>query len=202
MLTSAKDSGRCQTPSGLHPLGVILSSRCHKWCQHPEERKRKPSVSPYLSGVTFAEWEYACRAGTVTAYSFGSDRQWLGEYAVFNEQKAHPVAKKRPNLRGLFDMHGNAQEWCHDYWGDYGPSSDRDPTGPPYQDPVDPTILRDARVIRGGAYTSSAKNCRSARRNSNYISTDWTLTGFRLCMSVPHDIVPPDQSPKGASDGQ
>ena len=170
MLTSAKDSGRCQTPSGLHPLGVILSSRCHKWCQHPEERKRKPSVSPYLSGVTFAEWEYACRAGTVTAFAHGDDLSLLKKYAVFEATHSEPCGTLLPNAAGFFDMHGNVQEWCQD---------DR---GPPIPGPVWQGLTEHNREIRGGDWRSSATDCDSKCRWSGYPSHQFG--GFRVARSL------------------
>ncbi|MFM7921494.1 MAG: formylglycine-generating enzyme family protein, partial [Planctomycetaceae bacterium] len=86
---------------------------------------------------TEAEWEYACRGGTKTAFSFGNDEAELGKYAWFdgntwdiNEKYAHRVAQKLPNPFGLYDMHGNVYEWCSDWYGDYPSTPLTDPRGP------------------------------------------------------------------------
>ena len=82
---------------------------------------------------TEAEWEVACRAGTLSRWSFGGDSQLLNHYAWFEKnsgKQTHAARSKRPNLRGLFDMHGNAVEWCHDWYEEYDPTSREDPVGP------------------------------------------------------------------------
>jgi len=111
---------------------------------------------------TEAEWEYACRAGTTTAYSFGSSASRLGQYAWFKgnaDKRTHPVGQKRPNPWGLCDMHGNVAEWCHDVYdeGYYGASAKRDTRGP---------ADGDERVLRGGSWRLSAERCRSSARGS------------------------------------
>ena len=87
---------------------------------------------------TEAEWEYACRAGTTTAYSFGDDASKLGQYAWYDgnaasngKKYAQPVGVKKPNAWGLYDMHGNVWEWCSDWWYEsYATKDTRDPKGP------------------------------------------------------------------------
>jgi len=109
---------------------------------------------------TEAEWEYACRAGTSTDYSFGPDIRQLSQCAWFAEnanKQTHPVAQKKPNAWGLYDMYGNVAEWCNDVY-EKGYAKDpetKDPHGP-----------KDGprRVLRGGAWNSPADDCRSASR--------------------------------------
>jgi formylglycine-generating enzyme required for sulfatase activity len=107
---------------------------------------------------TEAEWEYACRAGSKTRYSFGDDSAGLGEHAWYREnsgQKTQPVGKKRPNAFGLYDMHGNVWEWCWDGWDedDYKLFSMHkaviDPLGP---------SLATFRVVRGGSWDFSPRS--------------------------------------------
>jgi sulfatase modifying factor 1 len=100
---------------------------------------------------TEAEWEYACRAGTKTMWSFGNDKKVLGDYAWYGKfaldidgSYPHQVGLKKPNPFGLHDMHGNVYEWCHDYFGEdyYQQSPEKDPTGP---------ASGSYRVLRGGS---------------------------------------------------
>jgi formylglycine-generating enzyme required for sulfatase activity len=109
---------------------------------------------------TEAEWEYACRAGTDTDYSFGNEVRKLGDFAWFADNAAkrtHPVGQRKPNAWGLFDMHGNVAEWCHDVYdkSSYQTSRDKNPRGP-----------SDGKeyVLRGGSWKSPAEALRSAYR--------------------------------------
>ncbi len=80
---------------------------------------------------TEAEWEYAARAGSRTAYCFGDDKNQLRNYAWYDrEDGMHPVGKKMPNAWGLYDMHGNVWEWVQDWYGGYSDGFERDPEGP------------------------------------------------------------------------
>jgi formylglycine-generating enzyme required for sulfatase activity len=109
---------------------------------------------------TEAEWEYACRAGSDTAYSFGSEPRELANHAWSKEnanKKTHPAGRKKPNAWGLYDMHGNVAEWCNDFYApDYYASS-------PAENPRGPAE-GDQNVLRGGHWGASAESCRSAFR--------------------------------------
>jgi len=135
---------------------------------------------------TEAEWEYACRAGTGTRYSFGDDAQALGQYAWFSEnsqKRTHPVGQKKPNAWGLYDMHGNVAEWCQDLFDkEYYQSS-------PASNPRGPETGPRERVVRGGAWSSSADACRSTYRAGNASLNDTCLSsdalGFRCVRKTP-----------------
>jgi formylglycine-generating enzyme required for sulfatase activity len=115
---------------------------------------------------TEAEWEYACRAGTKTAYNFGDDPKALGEHAWYfdnSDSGPHPVATKKPNAWGLYDMHGNLAEYCVDHYDAafYGQFKAGAPA-------VAPVLLPDEHrypyVVRGGSWDDEAPLLRSAAR--------------------------------------
>lgn len=131
---------------------------------------------------TEAEWEYAARAGTTTAYSFGDDGAKLGEYAWFGEDFAsgstHPVGSKKPNNWGLFDVHGNVWEWVQDWYNPhyYASSPDTDPQGP---------RTGTKRVVRGGSWHETATSWRSAFRRDYEPDYRGISIGFRVAMTLP-----------------
>jgi formylglycine-generating enzyme required for sulfatase activity len=111
---------------------------------------------------TEAEWEYACRAGTSTEYSFGNAPEELGQYAWFKtnaNETSHPVGQKKPGPWGFYDMHGNIWEWCNDYYDEnyYKKSPIENPSGP---------SMGDERVLRGGSWAGAAQSARSSSRYS------------------------------------
>ena len=129
---------------------------------------------------TEAEWEYACRAGTTTRFYFGEAAEGLKSYGWFDgnsQSTPHPAGQRKPNGWGLYDMSGNVWEWCNDFYGaKYFRSSPSDNPRGPQQG--------EKRVLRGGAWSSSADNCTSWVRNCDEAGvTDICLTmdsnGFR-----------------------
>jgi len=135
---------------------------------------------------TEAEWEYASRAGTPTAYFFGNDASKLADYAWFDKNaggKPQPVGKKPANAWGLYDMHGNVWEWCNDFYQvDYYQQSPKEnPRGPK---------TGETKVVRGGAWKFSAETCRSGYRyneNPGYadVCFGYDIYGFRCVRNAP-----------------
>ena len=131
---------------------------------------------------TEAEWEYACRAGTQTKWSFGNDEKALGHYAWYHENTgdtgeryAHQVGLKKPNAFGLYDMYGNVHESCSDYYGEdyYKQSPKNDPLG-------SLGSTSGWRVTRGGTWDSPTIIIRTAFRSSDTPFSRWHNKGFRV----------------------
>lgn len=156
---------------------------CRKLTAMESQAGRLPQGYVYAL-PTEAQWEYACRAGTTTAFSFGDDAGYLGDYAWWGglsdgnaktEQYAHRVGQKKPNPWGLYDMHGNASVWCRDAY------AERLPGG------TDPLVETGAtRVIRGGTWASVVGHCRSALRTQYAPAGRMGILGFRAAL-VPAD---------------
>ncbi|MGD9778965.1 formylglycine-generating enzyme family protein [Methanomethylovorans sp.] len=129
---------------------------------------------------TEEEWEYACRAGTTTRYSFGDTDSKLGEYAWYcanSEHETHPVGQKKPNPWGLYDMHGNVWEWCQNRSnGNYDENLAYAST---WED-----VVVFSPVLRGGGWVSYPRKCRSAYRMTFHPNYGHYSLGFRLLRSV------------------
>ena len=125
---------------------------------------------------TEAEWEYACRAESGLGYSLGDYENALdraGWYQRNSSENTHPVGLKTQNNWGLYDTHGNVWEWCNDWYGKaaYGSGGTSDPTGP---------SSGSDKVLRGGSWIDSSKECRSAKRRNYDPGKDYSDIGFRI----------------------
>lgn len=131
---------------------------------------------------TEAEWEYACRAGSTTRFSWGDDPGYseIGDYAWYwdnSTSMTHTVGGKKPNAWGLYDMSGNVWEWCSDWYETpYGVGHVSDPQGP---------TTGSYRVFRGGAWIYVPLYCRSANRNYVTPASSYYYLGFRLVRIAP-----------------
>ena len=123
---------------------------------------------------TEAQWEYACRAGTKTAYWYGNTANWyFMNYYDYIIEKTTPVKCYVPNAWGLYDMHGNVWEWCLDRYDDYPSGTVTDPVGP---------NGGSMRVCRGGSWSGYARDCRSAYRGGSGPDRRLDFLGFRALL--------------------
>jgi formylglycine-generating enzyme required for sulfatase activity len=163
------------------PVEQVSWDDCQEFIKKLREKDKKAYRLP-----TEAEWEYACRAGTTTAFYFGENistdqANYNGAYTYgngkkgVNREKTTPVGSFPANAWGLFDMHGNVYQWCQDWHGDYPQNDVTDPQGPE---------KGEKRVLRGGSWNNNPQLCRSANRG-RYIPTHRiAICGFRLCFFV------------------
>ncbi len=151
------------------PVARVSWEDCVYWCK--KAGLRLP---------TETEREYACRGGTETAFCHGESTADLAAYSWYNAnayQRAHPVGGKKPNAFGLFDMHGNLWEWCRDIYPAKGSSNG------PARNPR-AAMAKPNRVIRGGGWNFSARDCRSARRSGDPPNIRSGVLGFRPACSL------------------
>jgi formylglycine-generating enzyme required for sulfatase activity len=163
---------------------------CAKLTEIEKAAGRLPEGYEYTL-PTEAQWEYACRAGTTTALNNGKNLSdsykcpemdevgWYWYNAGIESYYqgltcTHPTGQKQSNVWGLYDMHGNVEEWCLDCYGDYPTSAVSDPTG------VDTGYYR---VSRGGSWGNYAWNCRSADRNCHAPDVQYNQVGFRVALT-------------------
>ncbi len=145
---------------------------CKRLSDLPEEKKAGHAYRL----PTEAEWEYACRAGSQTTYSFGESSLLLFDHAWFDRNsigQTHPVGEKKPNAWGLYDMHGNVWELCSDWYSEYAKGSVTDPVGPK---------RGSIRVSRGGCWRIEYDLCASARRRKTEPADRHNSCGFRVVM--------------------
>jgi formylglycine-generating enzyme required for sulfatase activity len=152
-----------------HPVACISWKDAMEYCKWLGSKTGHVYRLP-----TEAEWEYACRAGSQEAYSFGPDGRGLEKHGWFLDNaggKTHPVGQKKPNAWGFYDMHGNVWELCQDWLGNYASSFVVDPTGVP---------SGLTRVIRGGGWGTRPQDSRCAVRKDSTPADASNRNGFRL----------------------
>ena len=166
-----------------NPVEQIAYDAAQEFCQKASAKTARTVRLP-----TEAEWEYACRAGTTTPFNLGAtitpdQANYWGTYAWNNgkkgvyRNKTTPVGTFKPNAWGLYDMHGNAAQWCSDWFGKdyYSKSPAADPTGP---------ATGERRVMRGGGFGYSPMMCRSAFRDRLMPEWHWASMGFRVVVEL------------------
>ena len=146
------------------PVTDVSWSDCQEFLKRLNEKSNAGYRLP-----TEAEWEYACRAGTTTAYSFGDSI--TKNYANFDDSSIRTVGIYKPNEFGLYDMHGNVWEWCEDWYDDYSAGAVTDPRG---------LAPAKNRVLRGGSFDNYASKARSSSRNYTAPTNRYSSLGFRL----------------------
>lgn len=175
-----------------HPMENVEWSKAVIFCKQLSARPAEKKAGRSYRLPSEAEWEYACRAGTTTA--FHSTDALSSQQANFNGKFPYGGAEKGPYLRktakvgsyeknafGLYDMHGNVAEWCADFYDPeyFDNSPDKDPLGPPLG--VIPTNFGEHfRVVRGGCWLDDGRACRSAFRYRAMPTTQYRLIGFRV----------------------
>ena len=160
--------------SGRLPVENVSWHDCQRFIERLNERGRNALTGVELEGHRFslpteAQWEYACRAGTMTAFTFGETLE--PNTANFSNRETRRVGLGEPNAWGIYDMHGNVREWCGDRYGDYPTGQITDSTG---------TLSGHERVHRGGGWESIAAECRSAHRSRGDPNLKNRNVGFRL----------------------
>ena len=154
-----------------HPISRVTYYDAKEFCEWLSQQTGEKFRLP-----TEAEWEYACRAGTAGDYA--GDIEQMAWFDATSERLIHPVAKKKPNDWGLYDMHGNVSEWCEDiyYWNYKNSPAD----GIANLTPDVPADVASRRTLRGGYCCSLKESCRSSSRYGVYRFFRQCTTGFRI----------------------
>jgi len=168
---------RSSEASSSQPVTGVNWEDAIEFCRRLSTHSAEQAAGRTYRLPTEAEWEYACRAGTTTQYSFGDNESELGTYGWFNGNsgsQTHPVGQKKPNGWGLYDMHGNVLEWCNDWFIAYPQGATTNPGGP---------AAGPGRTARGGNYMHKSDVCGSAHRNWFLMSYRYSGLGFRVALS-------------------
>lgn len=169
-------SNPSQFRSPSNPVENVSWDDAVEFCQKLSGIPAEKSAGRVYRLPTEAEWEYACRAGTTTAYSFGDDKSQADQYAWFRDNSSgttQAVGEKLPNGWGLYDMHSNVWEWCEDRYARYPSGAATDPRGPD---------KGSYRVQRGGGWFNVAARGRSASRDTSIPTYRSSMVGFRLAL--------------------
>lgn len=171
-----------RNPSREHddqkPVDGVTWDEAVEYCRQLSELPTEKAAGYVYRLPTEAEWEYACRAGTTTMYSFGDDATELGRYGWYDGNSGTgPLAagQKSPNPWGLCDMHGYLWEWCSDWYGDYSADPVTDPAGP-----AEGTY----RVYRSGSWYQPPAAMRSAARSRGIPGGSDASLGFRVARNL------------------
>ena len=174
------------------PVEMVSWSDAKEFCKKLTEIEKAADRLPEGYEYTLpteAQWEYACRAGTTSAFNNGTNipsadqkssepcpnLDEVGWYKYNSNKATHPAGQKQPNAWGLYDMHGNVSEWCLDvYWSTYPSTPVTDPTG---------ADSGSYMVVRGGLWAGSASGCRSASRSSCMFYDCLNSVGFRVALT-------------------
>jgi len=201
VISGSNVSDRSAFPGDDNPVENVEWIYAKSFCERLSNREEEKSAGRKYRLPTEAEWEYACRAGSSTAFHYGDSLS--SEQANFNGnypagegnkdkylRKPTMVGSYQPNAFGLYDMHGNVAEWCADWYDPeyYADSPDEDPLGPPLG-VVKTKFTNNGNqnffvVVRGGCWVDDGRACRSAYRFRAMPKTQYRLIGFRVVCDV------------------